>query len=154
MTPMTEQDVLVVQAKSRRSGHIAVALVCLTVLIAFSVMIFDRFDKNNQISAIRSELRATQALISATKTTDDEREACIARFTTVTSVRLADYLTDIGDLVIAISTIVPGEEREKAVASTVATMATDLTRYRDVTKLRETWDDNGSPLPCPEIPGT
>lgn len=107
------------------------------------------------LSAYSTETTKNRRLIENIAHTDrniDARRTCQALYQDAVDAANTLTLSTIGDLVVIISTVVPGPEREAAVQDNIAKLRTVANTARVAVAAKVAYNTAGGPLPCPIAP--
>ena len=102
-----------------------------------------------QIDVLQADLETARAQLEANTDAIQAENECVQSFNTDTAFALAEYLATLGDLVVTISTVIPGPEREAAVTANITLLAQRIAEYRHVVAQRVAWDEANRPTECP-----
>jgi len=113
----------------------------------------------DQIADLQSQLSAAGLVAQQGRQDVADKALCIARYDDAVQNALVGFLVVVGDLVVDISTIVPGPDRTKAVETITGnvdhpkgTLAIAEDDLRMAQNDRVQYNSDGQPLPCPINP--
>lgn len=141
--------------RTKQLQYLTVFLVCLIVVMALAIVLFNRFDTNSQLNAtykqvtdLSAQLTETQTDLSEARQVRNDVDLCQSKFDK--SVSNAARESNVGEteLVILIATVQP-EDREAVIGSKVQDLRAAAATYRQAGQDRSNWVDAGKPLPCP-----
>ena len=126
------------------------------VIIALAVMIFNFVDKQSadrtvqrERTELRAQLQAVNDQLAAADQQAAERTLCARKHQDNVDKYTTETLVTIGELVVIITQIVPGPEREMAVTDKIAQLQAAISQVRAAIVAKGTYNDEGNPLPCP-----
>lgn len=159
----TIHDAAAEAKKSRRMLSQAVVIGAVVVIVSVLSNVVTITGRNDEAKANGKTLEAVEAQLmkaqkqietaAADRDVKAEVALCVTRYTYVIQGANADLLAAVSDLVVIISTTVPGPERTAAIGTNVAVVKDAVIAYRRTVAARLKYDVDGSPLPCPLEPG-
>ena len=127
------------------------ALAMMALLAGYTLITRNHDSKTNgrRIDALTLELTKARDLLLAEAQDDAEALDCQHKFDTLLRSTGFEPLAAIGDLVVIISTDLPGPEREKRVADNIIHLGETVDATRQTIAQLAEWNDGGNKLPCP-----
>ncbi len=152
----TPEEVEALVAKARKLTAVRDLIYGGIVVVALALATYVIFDRNSEsqengkrIDALTVELdNARQLLLANSEKTKDILD-CQAKFDAKLRALSFEPVASIGDLVVAISTIVPGPERVAAVAVSIQELSQHIAETRTAIADLDEWNNSPDQLPCP-----
>jgi hypothetical protein len=111
--------------------------------------------EHDQVENLSRQLSRATAQIESARQTSAERASCDRLFAETNDNSFKAYVSNIGDLIVIISTSPPQPgtpERDAAVAVGITELRGANAAFRAVADQHAQWLDAGQPLPCPIQP--
>lgn len=146
----------------RALKYVQNSLLGVVVLIALLISLLAISDKNRSQDRFIKESASNKALIqdlqaqlATASSTTSAQLVCSGRYQNAVESASANILTDIGDLVVILSTFAPTDpNRQAALDTNVTQLQTDTAISKKAVNDRIAYNNAGNPLPCPITEGT
>lgn len=136
----------------RRLAYIRDIAGLLTVVLALIALIVVMIDKNHNEGILRAELSSIAAERKASDARTASKLECTRRYQDRIDIGTENQLVSIGELVVVITKIPPGPEREAAVSGKIEQLDSVNQLTRQAINDKVTYNNAGNPLPCPLVP--
>lgn len=133
----------------RRLKYIRDIAASFTVLFALVVMVLVIVDKNANENGLRDQLNSLQAQRSASDRVTADKLVCVRRYQDIIDANTENQLVLIGEFLVIITQIPPGDERAAAVAAKIKELDQVNVASRKASKDKIDYVNGGQKLPCP-----
>lgn len=135
------------RARLLRGGLIFFALVIVACSLALTTITLVTKDRNE--GRFVREIAKLNAKINASDALDRDRLVCGRRFQDLVDEAGTELTIDIGELVVIITQVPRGDEREAAVLSKIADLQASNLKARKAVNDKAEYNNAGNPTPCP-----